>query len=254
MANLKIVKIILVCVFFGLLTSTVLAYVASSSNYVLQSDSVNFGGGYSTSTSYRSQSTFGEVGSGLYSSTTMIMNGGYQAMEQDYYLAMSFPTGLPMSAVNGSGGGVSNGSSTWHVLTDNVNGYELSVRAETSPALTSGSNFFADYQPSFGNPDYSWNNPDNESRFGFSPEGEDVTTEFLNDSGGVVGCGSGGLDTADACWSGFSTENKVIARSVSNNYPDGASTTLKFRAQVGAKKVQLKGTYQANIIVSALAL
>jgi len=252
MAHLNWLKILIILIFFGLTFSLAQSYVASSSNYILQSDSVNFGGGYSTSSSYKLQDTLGEVGSGLYSSTTMIMNGGYQAMPLDTYLAITSPSDPIMSPViNGVGGGVSNGSSTWQVQTDNSAGYELSVKADTSPAMVSGENSFGDYVPSFSAPDYSWNTSVSESRFGFSPEGGDLVSSFFDNG---VSCGSGVLDTVDSCWTGFSTVNQVISRSSLPNYPTGASTTIKFRAEVGSKKAQLKGNYQANITVTAVTL
>jgi hypothetical protein len=252
MANIKWPKIIILVLSFGTLVSVAQSYVASSSNYILQSDSVNFGGGYSTSSSYKLQDTLGEIGSGFYSSSTMVLNGGYQAMPLDIYLAVSSPSNPQMSSViNGVGGGVSNGSSTWQVQTDNPAGYELSVRAGNTPAMTFGEFSFSDYVPSFSNPDYGWSTPDNESRFGFSPEGSDLLNIFLDNG---LNCGGGILDTQDACWAGFSTTDQVIARSSLPNYPIGASTTIKFRAEVGSRKIQSKGSYQANVVVTAVAL
>lgn len=252
MATLNWFKILIVFVFFATAISLAHSYVASSSNYVLQSDSVNFGGGYSTSSSYKIQDTLGEIGSGLFSSSTMIMNGGYQAMPLDIYLAITSPDDPIMSAaINGVGGGASNGSSTWHIQTDNPAGYELSVKVDTSPAMTSGANSFADYTPSFSSPDYAWNTPVTESRFGFSPEGDDILDDFLDNG---VSCGVGALDTADACWTGFTTSNQVISRSTLPNYPTGASTTIKFRSEVGSSKAQQSGTYRANVTVTAVTL
>jgi hypothetical protein len=251
MANLNWLKILIIVSFFGFAVSLAQSYVASSSNYVLQSDSINFGGGYSSSSSYKIQDTLGEIGSGS-STITMILNGGYQAMPLDIYLAITSPSNPVMSAViNGVGGGASNGSSTWQVQTDNPAGYELSVKADTSPALTADANSFADYVPSFSAPDYTWNTPASESRFGFSPEGDDIISSFLDNG---VSCNTGVLDTEDTCWTGFSTTNQVVSRSALPNYPTGASTTLKFKAEVGSSKVQQSGSYSASVTVTAVTL
>ena len=43
-----------------------LAQVMQSTNFKIQSDSVNMGGGFSSSTNYGIQSTVGEVGSGFF--------------------------------------------------------------------------------------------------------------------------------------------------------------------------------------------
>jgi hypothetical protein len=250
MASLNRVKILIVFILLGTAVSMAQSYVASSPGYILQSDSMNFGGGYSTSSAYRLQDTLGEIGSGLYSSTTMIFAGGYQAMPLDIYLAITSPDNpVMLSVINGVGGGNSTGSTTWRVQTDNPAGYELSVKADTSPALVSGVNSFADYVPSFGVPDHSWNTPTTESRFGFSPEGDDVASSFLDNG---VSCGVGALDTEDVCWTGFSTTNQIIAQSSLPNYPAGASTTIKFKAEVGSGKLQQEGSYIANITVTAI--
>jgi len=252
MAHINWFKILIIFVFFGATASLAQSYVASSSNYILHSDSINFGGGYSTSTNYKLQDTLGEIGSGIYSSTTMIFNGGYQAMTVDTYLALTSPSNPVMSpTINGVGGGASNGSSTWNVKTDNPAGYELSVKAGTAPAMISSGNSFADYTPGFSVPDYSWNTPTSESRFGFSPEGDDIVSSFLDNG---VSCNTGVLDNTNACWTGFSTTNQLIAQSTVANSPIGASTTVKFRAEVGSTKAQEQGTYSANITVTAVSL
>lgn len=226
--------------------------VASSDNYELHSDSINFGGNLSTSDDYRLEDTLGEAGSGLYSSTTMIFNGGYQAMPIDVYLAVSSPGNVAMvPSLDGVAGGTSNGSAIWQVQTDNPAGYEMSVRAATTPALKSGEESFADYSPSYDDPDFSWNTPDSESRFGFSPEGDHVIASYLDNG---LSCNTGAGETSDACWNGFSASDQVIARYTSPVYPVGASTTVKFRAEVGAQKIQEQGSYQANITVTVVSL
>jgi len=252
MANLKSHIFISVLAIAVSVVGLALGYSASSSNYILQSDSVNFGGGYSTSTSYHMQDTLGEIGTGILSSSTAILAGGYQAMPLDIYIAVTSPNFATMTpVVNGIGGGVSNGSSTWVVQTDNPAGYEMSVHATASPALAYGSKYFSDYQPSYAEPDYNWTTGEHESRFGFSPEGNDLVSTFRDDG---VSCGSGVLDTSEKCWTGFSLSNQLVARSSTANYPVGASTTIKFRAQVGAKKAQYEGSYSATVIMTAVTL
>ena len=67
-------------VVFALLTPTaaLLAYVSASSNYRLEADSVNFGGGLETSALYRQESTFGEVGTGKSNSSLYYLHAGFQ--------------------------------------------------------------------------------------------------------------------------------------------------------------------------------
>ena len=54
------------------------AYVSAGTNYRLQFDSINFGGGLSDGTTYTQESTFGEVGTGDITGTTRNLKAGYQ--------------------------------------------------------------------------------------------------------------------------------------------------------------------------------
>jgi hypothetical protein len=54
------------------------AYVAESSNYRIQSDSVNFGGGLGSSDNYNIEDTAGELGTGYSNSGTYYSHAGYQ--------------------------------------------------------------------------------------------------------------------------------------------------------------------------------
>ncbi|MFA5020813.1 MAG: carboxypeptidase regulatory-like domain-containing protein [Patescibacteria group bacterium] len=56
----------------------VLAYVMSSTNYQIERDSINFAGGLSDSASYSGESTVGEAGTGIITSASFGLYGGYQ--------------------------------------------------------------------------------------------------------------------------------------------------------------------------------
>lgn len=249
----NIFKIFVGLLCFAGLTTIVNSYVASSSSYIMQSDSVNFAGYLSTSSSFTLGNTLGEIASGLGTSTNYDLNAGFQAMQADTYITITAPGDATMTpALNGLAGGVSNGSADWTVTTNNFGGYQMYVRANTAPALTDGAggHSFADYVPgnSYG-PDFSWNTPATQSRFGFSPEGMNIVTKYL-DNGST--CNSGSGNTTNACWNGFSTTNDLIVSSASANVPTGTLTTVKFRAETGSNHVQEQGNYSANIIVSAV--
>lgn len=249
MANLK-TKLLLIILSLSA-AHVAFSYVASSSHYLLQSDSVNFGGGFSTSSEFRLQDTLGEAGTVLASSTA-ILSSGYQAMSVDVYIAVSAAQNASMTPViNGIGGGSSNGSADWVVQTDNPAGYELSIKAAASPALSSGANSFLDYLPSFSEPDFTWTTGQSESRFGYTVEGDNVV-DFFKDNG--VSCGAGSSNAQDKCWMGFSTTNRTIAQSVAANYPATATTTVKFRAEVGSRKIQERGVYESTVILTAITL
>jgi hypothetical protein len=229
----------------------VFATSMTSSNYSIQIDSVNFGGGFGSSTNYVGESTFGEVATGPSSSTSYTINAGYQQMDATY-LAISTVSDVTLSpSISASGGGTANGSTSVTVTTDNPTGYELYIKATSSPALVSGANFFSDYVPAGANPDFSFTVGAATSEFGFTPEGSDVVQKYL-DNGSV--CNTGLTDTTDSCWNGLSTSNELIATKTSDNYPSGSATTLKFRAESGASNTQGAGSYTATTTVTAVAI
>ena len=60
------------------------AQVMQSTNYQIQSDSINFGGGFSSSTNYALESTAGELATGESSSTNYSLKAGYQQMVNNF--------------------------------------------------------------------------------------------------------------------------------------------------------------------------
>ncbi|HEY4518654.1 MAG TPA: hypothetical protein VJG48_03490 [Candidatus Paceibacterota bacterium] len=239
---------ILILISYLLLPSFVLAYVASSTNYQLERDSINFAGNLSTSTNYNMEDTLGEVGTGRGTSTNYILQAGYQ--QPNAYISISSPADVTLSpAIDGAVGGTADGSAGWNVTTDNSSGYTMTAQASTLPAMTSGANDFDDY---VGAPDFAWSVAAGSSYFGFTPEGSDINSTF-KDNGSACSVGAG--DTTLACWEGFSTSPQTIAGDTSaNDGAGGATTTIRFRAGAGASANQAAGSYQAVITITALAL
>lgn len=228
-----------------------LAVAMNSSNYSIESDSINFGGGLSTSPSYTQESTFGEVATGDSDSTSYSLRAGYQQMHV-VYLAMSSASDVVLSpAMNGLVAGASSGSTSVNITTDGSAGYELFIKASSSPALVSGVNFFADYTPAGANPDFSFSIPAASSEFGFTPEGVDVSQKYRDDG---ATCNTGSSNTTDRCWNGLSTANDLIARRTSGNHPSGTSLTIKFRAENGSANIQQAGAYTATTTLTLIAL
>lgn len=226
------------------------AEVRSSTNYQLQSDSINFGGGLSTSTNYTQESTFGEVGTGRSTSTNYNLRAGYQQM-QEIYLSITAPPDITLTpSLAGLTGGTSNGSTSVTVRTDNPAGYELTIKAANNPAMQKGSDTIANYDQGIDN-DYSFSVPTNGARFGFTPSSVDVVTAF-KDNGSL--CGVGALDTALACWAGITTAPITISRGVDANHPNGVATLLSFRVGVGSNAGVVAGLYTATTTLTALPL
>lgn len=242
---------------FTLLASSIvsipvaLGYVASSTNYRIQSDSVNTGGVLSTSASYRIEDTLGESGTGTSSSATYVIKAGYQQMHESY-LAVSAPGNITLAPdIPSNGGGIADGSAAWTVTTDNEAGYTMNIRASTTPALASGANSFANYVPAGANPDFTFTTPAAATRFGFTPEGVDIVQKY-KDNG--VSCNVGGSDTASACWGPLLTTADTVSTRTSANHPSGVATTVRFRAESGASNVQPAGSYLATTTLTVLAL
>lgn len=248
----KLKIIFFVAVFF--VANVAVAVVASSTNYQIESDAISIAGTEnSSSTNYRLSDTVGEVGSGNSSSTSYVLYGGYrQANTASSTISISSPADVTLSSgIDLDNGGSSTGQISWTVTTDSSSGYTLSVKADSSPALTFFGNAFNDYSPSGGSPDYSWSMGLLTTAFGFSPEGSDITSTY-KDNGSACNTGSG--NTSDTCWNGFSTSDKTIASSASANSPTGTATVVKMRAEATAGASISEGNYSATITATAVAL
>lgn len=244
-----ILTLFAVILLFG--SPAALAYVASSSNYRIQTDSVNIGGLFSSSTSYRSEDTVGESGVGTSSSATFSIKGGYQQM-QDVYLAVA-PSGNVTLTPNipASGGGAADALATFVVTTDNIAGYTMSIVSAQNPALNSGANNFPNYVPGGASPDFTFTTPAASSRFGFSPEGTDIMQRY-KDNGATCNAGAG--DTLSACWDALSTSPVSIASRSTANNPGGTQTNIRFHAVSGVSNTQPAGSYVATATVTVLPL
>ena len=227
------------------------AQVRSSSNYQLQQDSVNIGGGFSTSTSYNLESTVGEVGTGNASSSNYNLYAGYQQLDEVTISLSVSGDVLMLPNIYGVTGGTSNGSTTVTVTTDSPTGYQLDLVAEGAPAMQSAVGNINDYNPATSDPDFSFTTGGSDAHFGYSPEGVDIVDRFLDDGGD---CNTGSTDTSLSCWDGLSTTDETIAEGSGPNNPSGADTTINFRVGVGSGAGLTAGDYQATSTVTALPL
>jgi hypothetical protein len=232
--------------------SVVTAQVRSSPNYQIQSDSINLGGGLSTSSNYSLESTAGEIATGESNSTNFSLKAGYQQM-QEVFISLTSPGDVIMdTAIPGLTGGVSNGSTTVTVVTDSPSGYQMTIEAESAPAMRKGSDFIADYVPqSNPNADLMFTTNSGVAHFGFSPLGEDAAPAFRNNTSV---CGAGVLSTPLTCWDGLSTSSQEIAVGTGANHPAGATTTLQFRVGHGGGISVAPGSYVATTTLTALPL
>lgn len=243
---------IVIFIFLAANAHFILAAMESES-FRINADSINIGGARESSTNYRMENTVGEIASGESASDSYRLRAGYQQMLETY-ISISSPADVTMApGIGGVAGGTGNGSASWTIITDNLAGYSLSIKATSSPALQSGANSFADYTPVLsGTPDYNWSIDVADSEFGFTPEGNDIIQKYKDN--GSDSCGVGSNDTADRCWYDLATSNESIANASSANHPSGTATTVKFRAESGSSNVQSEGDYTATITLTAITL
>ncbi len=227
------------------------AQVMQSTNYRIESDSVNIGGGFSSSTNYTLESTGGETGTGDSSSTNFGLRAGYQQMFNEFISITGATTVVMSPTIPGIGGGQANGSTTVTVTTDSPSGYQLTISADESPALVDDDDFISDYSP-VGDPDYTFTTAPSEAYFGYSPSGVDIVARFKND--GLGNCNAGSSDTLLACWDGLAIADEPIAQRGSSNMPDGSTTTVYFRVEIGNGVVQPPGVYSATTTLTALPI
>ncbi len=242
-------------IFFVMTVSvhSIFAQVMTSSSYEIQSDSVNFGGILSNSSNYVIEDTLGEIATGESSSSNYKIKAGYQQM-QEIYLAISAASDVSMSpSLNGTTGGTSDGSTATTVTTDNLSGYELSIKSSYSPAMqgNSAGGTIADYTPAGSAPDFTFSVAAADGEFGFTPEGTDITSEY-KDNGSACNVGSGA--TSDACWNPITVTDETIASRTTSNHPSGTATTIKFRLTLGSSHFQIEDTYTATTVLTAVAL
>jgi len=143
-------------------------------------------------------------------------------------------------------------SSTWTVTTNNITGYNLTVKASTAPAMQQNATTTVD---DFATTSTAlWSTvPSGAAQFGFSAYGDDVA------SGGTWGSGTDCQSTAHVPsttlkYSGFmiSTSTVVATRSATTTY-SGSATTVCYAVEQKAFYVP-SGTYTATITATAITI
>lgn len=251
------VKVIILSL--SLLVSAHLVYGQSmtSSSYKIQSDSVNFGGGRSTSTSYNQENTAGEVATGESQSSSYKVSAGYQQM-QEIYLAVTAAADVTMSpSLGGITGGTSNGSTYFKVTTDNPAGYTVTLTSSSSAGMlgvAQGGTIPAYTHTGSTTPQFTFTTPANTARFGYTVEASTTANlaAAFKDNGTL--CGVGSADAVDSCWINASTTSRTILSSQSRTPTSGATSTIKFRVVVSPNPVPAipADIYRATTTITVL--
>jgi hypothetical protein len=131
--------------------------------------------------------------------------------------------------------GTANGSATWNVKTNHAAGWTLDVESNTTPAMQSGANSFADYTETVGGTPEAWSVAAADSEFGFNASGTYAEAGFAGNK-----------------YLGFDGANKIqVSHRNAPSEGAGDDTTVGFRAEVGALHNQTLGTYDATITATA---
>lgn len=216
--------------------------VMSSTNYAIQSDAVGVGAtSTGSSAEYIMQSTIGETGTGRSSSSNYRLLAGFRQMAQGS-ISTSVPASVDLGEIDLATGGQATKEVSITISHPN-SGYSLSVRTPSGGLLrTVGVGGFEDYNGiTFG-----WSVPSTRAMFGFSPEGSDIASDFLDNA---ISCGTGSTETSDSCWDGFSATPATIALDTATS--SSSVTVLKLRAEIGANETFNEGSYSTTIETSA---
>jgi hypothetical protein len=168
----------------------------------------------------------------------------------DEGITISDGANVTMAPNIGAGVNSSIGSSSWTVITNSANGYELEVKASASPALVSGGNSFADYTEATPGTPEVWSVGSSSKEFGYSAYGTDTSTSTWGTS---ASCGSSGSPAGSQKYVGFSTTDKQIATRASVTPTSGIATTICFAAAQNGVFAPA-GTYTATITATATTL
>ncbi len=140
------------------------------------------------------------------------------------------------------------GSTTWNVKTNDPDGYGLTVRASTTPALrTAGGIGIANYTPAVpGTPD-TWDVPGGVVEFGYSAYGTDVSTATW---GTGSSCGSSGTPSGTQKYNGFATTTFTVATRNATTTTSGIDTIVCYAVEQDTVYAAA-GTYTADITATA---
>jgi len=173
-------------------------------------------------------------------------------------ITISAPADITMSpaipGMTGNFGSPATGSVSWTVTTNNVQGYNLKLKAAAAPALALDATWnFSDYSPATtAAPDFSWASPaTGTAEFGFTVEPATVadTDSFFMDNG--TACNAGTANAVDKCWWNFATTDKqIVYRTSGETSSAGEVVVVKFRAESNAKYLK-EGDYTATITATA---
>ena len=145
------------------------------------------------------------------------------------------------------------GSSSWTVITNDVDGYNLVVGASTDPALkhSNATDSFANYTEAVAGTPEAWSVPSGSKEFGYSAYGTDTATGTW---GTAASCGAAGVPSGTQLYVGFvGAATKNIATKATVTPSAGITTTFCVAAEQDTIFAP-SGTYTATITGTATVI
>jgi len=149
-------------------------------------------------------------------------------------ISISSPSDIAMSP-DILGTGSATGSVSWSVTTNHPAGWKLEIEAATTPALKSATDSFADYTEAVSGVPETWSVDPDDSEFGFSAGGTYAESSYSNGTK----------------FQGFEGSTKKQVAHKNGPSASGDTTTVYFKAEVGASHEQDAGDYTATITATA---
>ena len=169
-------------------------------------------------------------------------------------ISISSPSDVTMSQSLGVSANTAVASTTWTVITNNVTGYNLTVKATSSPAMANATSSVSDYQTSSPN---TWSVSNGTSKFGFSAYGTDVNTSDWGSAGAGLcqSTSTAHVPSASLKYLGFttSTSSPVVATRASVTPTSGNATTLCYAVEQNGIFID-SGVYTATVIATAVTI
>lgn len=163
------------------------------------------------------------------------------------------------ATIPGITGGTATGTTWVRVLTNNADGYTMTIVSSSSPAMqaNASSDVIQDYTAAaFGTPDFTRSVGANTGEFAYTITASsttDLAQKFLDDGGT---CGTGGSDTNGlfSCWYGLSTTATSTINRTTATPASGSTSTLYFVTQITSNPAPSIGadTYVATTTLTAV--
>jgi hypothetical protein len=142
-----------------------------------------------------------------------------------------------LGTINGLIGGRSTVSTTCNVKTSDAAGWELTIEADTDPAMQSATDFIADYTEGTPGTPEAWSVAASAAEFGF----EAVGTKVISGKGANL-------------YQGFTHTTAILVAEEATTTPyTGIDTTFGFSAEIGNQAAQASGDYHATVQATAVA-